>query len=228
MEPRDSTNEPGPLADREEVGMIESAEAGSQRPTESSRAPSLAALEQALALLPRRAPGLGSVQRLVRRVEGGLRESPGEVQLSPSRGFPGDAWERTRARDPAMQLAVMDVRVAQIISAGGPLERFGDQLFLDLDLGAEALPPGSRLQVGDALLQVTPEPHNGCAKFQARFGADALRFVSARARRFLNLRGIYLQVVAEGRVALGDAVRVLPATVTHAPAPLGTDGVMRT
>ncbi len=84
-------------------------------------------------------------------------------------------------RDPEMQIAVMQPDVAALIANGQPLTLFGDALFLELDLSTANLPAGSRLRVGAALLEVTPAPHNGCRKFQARFGAEALRFVSQPA-----------------------------------------------
>ena len=37
--------------------------------------------------------------------------------------------------------------------------------------------------VGEAMVEVTPKPHNGCSKFDVRFGNDALRFVQAPATR---------------------------------------------
>ncbi|HTI51678.1 MAG TPA: MOSC domain-containing protein, partial [Planctomycetaceae bacterium] len=79
---------------------------------------------------------------------------------------------------------------------------------LDLDLSAANVPTGSRLQVGNALLEVTAKPHNGCRKFCARFGPDALQFVSQPDLRSRNLRGIYLRVIEAGEVAPGDPVRV--------------------
>ena len=79
----------------------------------------------------------------------------------------------------------------------------------ELDLSDASLPHGSRLRVGDALLEVTPFPHNGCHKFRDRFGADALRFVSEKSRRPRNLRGIYLKVIEQGKVGVGDQVEVI-------------------
>ena len=86
---------------------------------------------------------------------------------------------------------------------------FGDNLFLDLDLSTENLPPGSRVRVGKAILQVTPVPHNGCRKFRGRFGDNALRFVSKKELRHRNLRGIYMRVLEGGEVSPGDRVEVL-------------------
>jgi MOSC domain-containing protein YiiM len=99
--------------------------------------------------------------------------------------------------------------VAELIANGQPLTLFGDNLFVDLDLSAENLPEGTRLRVGEAEVVMTAEPHNGCKKFDGRFGRDALRFVQAKPTRYSNLRGVYWRVIAAGEAAVGDAVRVL-------------------
>lgn len=151
----------------------------------------------------------GHVTLLVRRGRGGLRELPARLELSADGGVEGDAWGRKVGRNPQMQIAVMQAGVATLVANGQPLGLFGDSLFLDLDLSAGNLPAGSRLRVGGALLEVTPEPHDGCRKFQARFGPDALRFVSAKELRHRNLRGIYVRVVEPGGVRSGDSVTVL-------------------
>jgi MOSC domain-containing protein YiiM len=80
---------------------------------------------------------------------------------------------------------------------------------VDLDISLGNLPIGSRLRAGEAVVEVTPMPHNGCAKFKGRFGADALFFVNARPTRHLNLRGIYWKVVEAGEVSVGDAIQVV-------------------
>ncbi len=83
----------------------------------------------------------------------------------------------------------------------------GDQLFVDLDLSAANLPTGTRLALGSAILEITAQPHAGCAKFSARFGPDALRFVNGPLGRELRLRGVYARVVQAGGLRTGDAVR---------------------
>jgi MOSC domain-containing protein YiiM len=85
----------------------------------------------------------------------------------------------------------------------------GDQLYVDLDLSLDNLPPGTRLQIGDAVLEVSALPHTGCAKFSARFGADAARWINTPTGRALNLRGINARVVSSGQVRRGDAIRKL-------------------
>jgi MOSC domain-containing protein YiiM len=101
----------------------------------------------------------------------------------------------------------MNVRAAALVA--GTSERralAGDQLFVDLDLGGENLPAGTRLAIGTAVLEVTPKPHTGCAKFAERFGADALRFVNSDVGVELHLRGINAAVRRGGMVHVGDAV----------------------
>jgi MOSC domain-containing protein YiiM len=85
----------------------------------------------------------------------------------------------------------------------------GDQLYVDLDLSAEHLPAGTRVAIGAAEIEVSPEPHMGCRLFRERYGPDAERFVNSAVGRALQLRGINAWVVKGGEIRLGDAVRVL-------------------
>jgi MOSC domain-containing protein len=166
-------------------------------------------LERMLAAMPLAPRNAGRVTLVVRRGPGKVREAPARVALGVATGIPGDAWRRREDADPEGELTVMEAAVATLIANGQPLTLFGDNLFLALDLSAGNLPPGSRLRVGGAVLEVTPKPHDGCRKFAARFGQDALRFVAKRELRHRNLRGIYMRVVEAGEIALGDAVEVL-------------------
>jgi MOSC domain-containing protein YiiM len=104
----------------------------------------------------------------------------------------------------------MNARAAELIAGG--LERrplAGDQLYVDLDLSIENLPAGTRLRVGDAVVEVAAVPHTGCAKFSARFGTDALRFVNKPPGRELRLRGVNARVVTAGAVRVGDTITKL-------------------
>ena len=113
-----------------------------------------------------------------------------------------------RSADPAAQLTLMSTRVLAAIEpdrARWPLA--GDQLYLDLDLSAENLPAGTRLTIGTAVLEVSALPHTGCAQFSARFGADALGWISTKTGPGARMRGMYVRVVTGGTVHVGDVVR---------------------
>ena len=84
-------------------------------------------------------------------------------------------------------------------------------MYVDLQLGTAELPPGTRLRIGDAVVEVTEPPHRGCAKFTARYGGDAMRFVNSPAGRALNARGICARVVVSGAIRTGDAIGTIPA-----------------
>jgi hypothetical protein len=137
------------------------------------------------------------------------------ANLDPLEGLVGDGWRRRGNRrtpdgsaDPEDQLTIMSTRVLEAIEpdrSRWPLA--GDQLYLDMDLGAENLPPGTRLAIGEAIVVVSAKPHTGCAKFAARFGADARAWINAPAGRELRMRGINARIERGGTVRVGDAVR---------------------
>jgi MOSC domain-containing protein YiiM len=114
--------------------------------------------------------------------------------------------------NPQAQVTVMSARAAAVITAGEDHERWaeaGDQLYVDLDISQANLPPGTRLQIGEAVLEVSEDPHLGCGKFSRRFGVDAMKFVNSRTGRELRLRGVNTWVVKPGAISRGDAVRRL-------------------
>jgi hypothetical protein len=137
-----------------------------------------------------------------------------EGHLDPSVGLEGDTWNvrpSKRTPDgsphPDMQLNVMNARAAALFAVTPDRWALaGDQLYVDLDLRPENLPPGTRLQLGSALIEVTDQPHTGCAKFSERFGPDALRFVGSPVGKELRLRGLNARVVVAGTVRRGDTV----------------------
>ncbi|MBI3492561.1 MAG: MOSC domain-containing protein, partial [Acidobacteria bacterium] len=135
--------------------------------------------------------------------------------LDPEDGLVGDSWKiRASNRSPDgrahrdMQLNIMNSRVIALVAQ--EKDRWslaGDQLFVDLDLSEENLPPWTRLALGDAIVYVTDQPHTGCGKFIARFGVDAVKFVNSTVGRQLHLRGINARVVQAGTIRVGDRVR---------------------
>ncbi len=153
--------------------------------------------------------GEGVVELIVRRPSENEREVLEEAELDLERGLVGDRWAGGAAK-PGRQLTLMNARVLELVSPDR--ERWplaGDQLCVDLDLSVENLPPGTRLALGTAELEVTEELHTGCAKFTERFGPAAIRFVNGQAGRPLRLRGMYARVVTPGTVRRGDAIRRL-------------------
>ena len=159
----------------------------------------------------------GVVDLIVRRPRVDEREVLTEGLLTPEEGLGGDDWLSRASRasadgvpNPDTQIALMSSRVIDLLA--GDRSRWplaGDQLFVDIDLTPENLPPGTRLRVGEATLEVSNEPHTGCAKFTTRFGRDAIRFVNSPSGRALRLRGMYARVVEPGVVRPGDAIRKL-------------------
>ncbi len=127
----------------------------------------------------------------------------------------GDIWaerpsSKTGAPNPAAQVTVMSARVAALVADGDDHDAWaqaGDQLYVDLDVSEKNLPPGARLEIGTAVLEVTADPHLGCGKFIKRFGAESMKLVSSEEGRAMRLRGVNTRVVVAGRVAVGDAVR---------------------
>jgi hypothetical protein len=152
----------------------------------------------------------GRVELVVRRPEEDQREVLTEGELSTDTGLVGDKWsviQDGKAPNPEAQLTLMNARVAALLAGSanhGGLA--GDQLYVDLDLSAENLPPGTRLSVGSAVIEVTAEPHTGCGKFARRFGVHALKFVNTADGRRLNLRGINTKVIVGGIVRPGDTI----------------------
>jgi hypothetical protein len=176
---------------------------------------STAQLEAGLGEITAAPTDAGTLQLIVRRPASLQREvlESGELRLDV--GLAGDNWIERPSRDmadgspnPNKQLNIMGWRVALLV-ADGDAERVplaGDQLFIDLDLSADNLPAGTRLAIGDAVIEITDSPHNGCAKFTERFGLDAMHFVNNPEGKQMKLRGVCAKVVQGGAVRQGDRV----------------------
>ena len=157
----------------------------------------------------------GVLELIVRRPQPGEREILEEGALDVHEGLVGDSWKdrkSTRSADglahPDMQVNIMSSRVIALISQDKARWHLaGDQLFVDLDLSADNLPPGTQLMLGSAVLEVTDQAHTGCAKFVERFGLDAMKFVNSELGRQLQLRGINARVVQAGAIRTGDVIR---------------------
>jgi hypothetical protein len=159
----------------------------------------------------------GVIALIVRRPQVDAREVLEEGELDLVEGLVGDTWKvrrSTRTPDgaphPDMQLNVINARVIALVAQEKdrwPLA--GDQLFIDMDVSQENLPPGTRLALGSAVIEVTDQPHTGCKKFAARFGLDALKLVNSPVGRQLQLRGLNAKVAQPGVIRVGDLVKKL-------------------
>ena len=163
---------------------------------------------------------VGVLDMIVRRPAIDQREVLETGDLDTTDGLVGDNW-RTRgcpitedgSAHPEMQLNIMNTRVVSLVAQDKERWKLaGDQLFIDLDLSAENLPPGTRLAIGSAVVEVTAMPHKGCYKFVERFGKDAMQFVNSPLGRELNLRGINAKVVKSGTIMVGDNAKKLSST----------------
>ena len=138
---------------------------------------------------------------IVLRCPKGGRDQPSTAVLSTDGGLQGDRWAVGNAHL-GDQISMMNVEVAARIANGQSAALFGDNLFTDLDLRESALPVGSQVQIGDAVLIVSATPHVPCDRFRSRFGHAAF----VLAARHPRVRGVYLTVQEGGVIRVGDSV----------------------
>lgn len=179
---------------------------------------SLEALMSGLPEIKRSPENHGAIEMIVRRPSENQREilNMGEIT---NEGLKGDNWNvKPSSSTPdgspnrEKQITIMNSRaIAEIAGERNRWALAGDQIYADLNLGYENLPPGTQLKLGNAIVEVTAPPHRGCKKFAERFGQDAMRFVNSEAGRELNLRGINCRVIQEGSFIVGDLISKLEA-----------------
>jgi len=145
---------------------------------------------------------------IVRRPGMGMRDVLETAELTLDEGLVGDSWKNDTYPILDMQINIMNARAIALVARERdrwPLA--GDQLYLDLDLSTANLPPGSRLTLGSAVIEITAIPHNGCSKFSSRFGTEATHFVNSPLGKDLHLRGLNARVVKPGTIRTGEIAR---------------------
>jgi len=180
----------------------------------------LAEMEAGLENIRNSPKDVGVLRLISRRPETDQREVIEQGQLDPEQGLIGDNWKARGSSstpdgsaNPEMQLNVMNARVIELLA--GSRDRWqlaGDQLFVDLDLSEANIPPGTRLALGGAVIEITAPPHLGCKKFLARFGPDALKFVNSPEGKQLHLRGVNARIVKAGVVRTADIVQKMSSS----------------
>ena len=159
----------------------------------------------------------GILKMIVRRPAVDERELIDEGELSTDDGLVGDTWKlRSSSHTPdgsanrKSQITLTNSRaIALLAQSEDRWALAGDQLYVDMNIGEENLPPGTRLSIGSAIIEVSDQPHSGCKKFSARFGVEAMKFVNSPEGKKLHLRGINTKVVQSGTIRVGDVVRKL-------------------
>lgn len=181
-------------------------------PVNSESQPTIDELQAGLDHIRQSPADGGPLRMIVQRPDVDQRVVAAEGTLDVDAGLVGDSWltrGSTRTSDggpnPEAQVTIINARLIDLLAQTEdrwPLA--GDQLVIDIDLSQANLPPGARLAVGAAVLEISAEPHTGCAKFAQRFGHDALRFISTPTGQALRLRGVNTRVIQSGPIHLGD------------------------
>jgi len=152
-------------------------------------------------------PTICFLDAVVLRAPDGARVQPSQATLTIEGGLVGDRWSHGKAK-PGDQVSMMNTDLAHMIANGQSVVLFGDNLFSRLDLSLSALPVGTHIRIGEALLEVSAEPHVPCGQFRARFGVAAFTLAAKNPR----VRGVYLTVLEGGDICVGD-----PAIVVQRP-----------
>jgi hypothetical protein len=154
----------------------------------------------------------GAVRLLCLRPRPNQRSFPGRLTLTRAVGVVGD-FEASRpwlvlkdgSPDPRNQVSIMSARVLDLVwHDRDPRNHPGDNIACDLDLSHANLPTGTLLRAGTAVLRVSDEPNDGCAKWKVRMGRPAYDWT--RANPTLRLRGVYCSVEQDGEVSLDDVI----------------------
>ncbi len=176
---------------------------------------SMAELEAGMPYIHQSPKNNGSLKMIVRRPKEDQREAIERGELDLVEGLVGDSWKARGSKHSPdgsaninAQITVMNSRIIELVAqAEDRWSLAGDQLYIDMDLSHDNLPPGTRLAVGSAVIEVSAQPHTGCQKFSARFGIDALKFVNSHEGKQLRLRGINTRVIQGGTIHVGDVVK---------------------
>lgn len=150
---------------------------------------------------------VGVLKLIVLRLPNEQRHTPPQALLSAGHGVEGDRWNLKASANPLSEISVMNARFLEAIAGDpGRMSLAGDNLIVDLDLCESNLAAGTRLRIGQAVIEVTDSPHTGCSKFERRYGKAMRDLTNSPEGRALRLRGLYARVIHGGEVRVGDSV----------------------
>ena len=138
-----------------------------------------------------------------------LHRQPDSICFTAEDGIEGDRWKE--GKDQGAQLSLTSLAVTKLVA--GDKERWhllGNNLVVDMDLSADALPVGTRLQLGSGEIEISALPHSPCDRYRARLGDAAHDWVADEKHESRHLRGRYAHVTRGGEVRIGDAITVVP------------------
>jgi hypothetical protein len=181
-------------------------------PANPATAAELAAALPSVLAAPRRE---GVVRLLCARPKPNARTFPETLTLTRAAGVAGD-FEMSRpwltlpdgSPDPQIQVAIIPWRVLDLVWRDRDrVAHPGDNIALDMNLTEENLPVGTLLSAGTAVLRISAEPNEGCAKWKVRCGRAAYDWTTAPENAPLRLRGLFCSVEQDGILRLGDMIR---------------------
>ena len=172
-----------------------------------------AALDHILA-----APKDGAViETLCFRPGFGERDFRDEIELSVEKGIVGERWLHQGwlklpdgSPDPRIQVSILQRRVLDLCWRNRDSVVYpGDTMIVDMDLGEENLPAGTRLQAGTAILEVSTKFNDACAKWKVRHGRESFDWINKPDNIQHRLRGALCKIVQDGVVRKGDILKKL-------------------
>jgi MOSC domain-containing protein YiiM len=177
-------------------------------------------LQQGLTEVEAAPPDAGRLDAIFVRPGVGERRTLTTATLTAEGGIDGDRWATDGRHDdgrpdPRNQVSLMNARLLRLIAdQSEAMCLAGDNLIIDFDLSDENLPTGSRLAIGQVVLEITDLAHTGCTKFSKRYGQQARQFVNSPRGKELHLRGRYARIVTGGTISVGDSVLKCAAAST--------------